>query len=132
MESFPSMKAKPPEGWTLGEVTITIERPEKKKIPVMAWRLGALAVHERISVGLKEAVITHGPTGLRIYSFPTKEIAAECAEMLEPLTDWAAISKVMKRGSRLFPKVKKIIGEIEDRLGHVGNAPDSSNRTPRD
>lgn len=115
-ESFPSMEAPPPAGWTLGEVTLTIDRPKKKKIPIVAWRRGAMAVHERVSVGLKEAVITHAPTGLRIYSFPTRDIAAECAEKLEPLADWDRISKKEKVGSALFPKVKKIIDEIDARL----------------
>jgi len=120
-ERFPSMEAAPPDGWTMGDVTLTIERPKKKKIPVVAWRRGSLAVHDRIAVGLREAVITHAPTGLRIYSFPTREIATECAEKLETLTDWSAISQKQKIGSRLFPKVKKIIEEIEARLDHVGS-----------
>jgi hypothetical protein len=103
----------PPEGWTLGHLTLQLYRPEER-IAVEAWRRGAFAIHERIdSEGNREAVLTHAPTGLRIDSFPTMDDAAECAEKIEPLADWSAISKRFESGSDLYPKIREIAYKIK-------------------
>jgi hypothetical protein len=109
----------PPEGWTLGHVTLDLYYPPSR-IPVEAWRRGAFAIHERIGYNdEKEAVLTHAPTGLRVNGFATMDDAAECAEKIEPLTDWNAIKKMMPLGSDLFPKVKKVVDQIKDRMEAV-------------
>lgn len=107
----------PPEGWTLGHFTVDLHSP-KERIPVEAWRRGAFAVHERCnSDGSKCAVLSHAPTGLRINSFSTMDDAAECAEKIEPLTDWNAITKKFDTGSELYPKVRDVVEEIKNRPG---------------
>lgn len=105
----------PPEGWTLGHVTLTLHSPEER-IPVEAWRRGAWAVHERISRGEKFAVLTHAPTGLRINDFPTMDAAAECADTIEPFADWTSITKKFDTGSDLYPKVRAVVDSINDRI----------------
>lgn len=94
----------PPEGWTLGHVTLFLRYPEER-IPVEAWRRGAFAVHEGDGGGL----LTHAPTGLRIWSFATMDEAAELAEKIEPLADWGAIKDELPFGTELYPKVRDII-----------------------
>jgi hypothetical protein len=106
---------KPPEGWTLGHVTLDLHYPDER-LPVEAWRRGAFALHIRHGVEGKEAIITHVPTGMRInphYSFQTLDGAAECAEKLEPLANWDSIKKAMGSGSDLYPKVRSIIDAVK-------------------
>jgi hypothetical protein len=122
-EQFPeTVVQRPPEGWMLGEVTLHIERPEEKKLTVEAWRRGVFAVHQRIFADgeAEEAVITHAPTGYRICALDTMDDAAGCAELLESLTDWSAISKKFPPGSKLYPKVKKTVDRFQSR-GVVGS-----------
>lgn len=109
---------KPPEGWTLGHVTLDLHYPDEH-IPVEAWRRGAFAIHERVGSDGNRAVLTHAPTGLRINAFVTMDDAAECAEKIEPLTDWNAITKKFETGSDLFPKVRDVVDAIKDRASSV-------------
>lgn len=118
-EFIETIVERPPEGWTLGHVTIQLYYPEER-IPVEAWRKGAFAVHERMGWAGKEAILTHAPTGLRINSFSTMDDAAECAEKIEPLTDWGAVEKKFDTGSELFPKVSDVVEAIKDRPRVVG------------
>lgn len=113
---------KPPSGWTLGHVTLDLHYPDER-IPVEAWRRGAFAIHERVGSDGKQAVLTHAPTGLRINAFATMDDAAECAEKIEPLTDWNAIKQKFETGSELFPKVRDVVDEIKNRtLDPVGGS----------
>jgi hypothetical protein len=105
---------RPPEGWTLGHVTLHLHNPDER-IPVEAWRRGAFAIHERMDYDGKTAVLSHAPTGLCVNNFASMDDAAECAERLEPLTDWAAISERFEAGSDLYPKVRGIVEAIKDR-----------------
>lgn len=109
---------KPPVGWTLGHVTLDLHYPDERT-PVEAWRRNAFAIHERIGSDGKEAVLTHAPTGLRINTFATMDDAAECAEKIEPLTDWGAINKKFDTGSELFPKVRDVVENIKGRPAPV-------------
>jgi hypothetical protein len=111
----------PPEGWTLGHVTLDLHYPEER-VPVEAWRHGPFAVHERTGSEGKEAVLTHVPTGRRVNSFATMDEAVECAETIEPFTDWDAIKQQMPPGSDLCPKVQKIVDEIKKRPSVVLSA----------
>ena len=117
---LPTMTGTPPEGWAPGYVTIHIERPEETRIPVEAWRRGAFAIHGReywADDGEKmesEAVLTHAPTGLRIYSFSDPAMAAKLAEAIAPLTDWDSIPTKMGRGSDLYFKVREVIDALEE------------------
>ncbi|WP_316176196.1 hypothetical protein [Bradyrhizobium sp. SZCCHNRI1073] len=104
-----------PEGWALGEVIIQIERPKRKRLQVEAWKRGPFAMHEREFADGRETVLTHAPTGLRIFSFPSVEQTIELADRIEPLTDWSAITKKMPLGSDLYPKVREIIDDINQR-----------------
>ena len=81
-------------------------------------RRGAFGIHKRHLGGFEEFVLSHAPTGLRIYSFATSDDAAECAKRLEPLTDWSAISEKFESGSDLFSRVKPIVEEIHERDRH--------------
>lgn len=116
-EFIETIVERPPEGWTLGHVTLDLHYPDER-IPVEAWRRNAFAIHERVGSYGKEAVLTHAPTGLRIYSFSTMDDAVECAEKIEPLTDWSAINKKFDTGSELFPKVRKVVESIKDSGTH--------------
>ena len=100
----------PPEGWTLGHVTVTLR--DNKRVPIEAWRRGAFAVHEVFSPN-KGGRLTHAPTGLKIWFSGTMDQAAELAEKLEPLADWNAITKALPLGSDLYPKVRQVIDEME-------------------
>ena len=111
-EFIETVVERPPEGWTLGHVTLQLYGPEER-IPVEAWRLKAFAVHERMGSEGKEAVLTHAPTGLRVNSFATMDEAAECAEKIMPLADWAAVTKRFDTGSDLFPKVRDVVEAIK-------------------
>jgi hypothetical protein len=104
----------PPDGWTLGHVTLNLRNPDER-IPVEAWRRSSFAIHEKITADHKQALLTHTPTGMLINAFATMDDAAECAERLEPLTDWSAIKAGMPAGSELFPKVRAVVEEIQDR-----------------
>lgn len=121
-EFIETVVERPPEGWTLGHVSLNLHHPDER-IPVEAWRRSAFAIHERMGSSGKEAVLTHAPTGLRINSFESMDDAAECAEKIEPLTDWAAIDKKFDTGSNLFPKLRDIVEEIKGRPSVVGNVP---------
>lgn len=119
-EFLTTVVERPPEGWTLGYFTLNLHYPDER-IPVEAWRRGAFAVHERVGSDGKQAVLSHAPTGLRINSFSTMDEAAECAEKIEPLTDWNAITKKFDTGSELFPKVRDVVEAIKNRpLDPVG------------
>ncbi len=102
----------PPDGWTLGHVTITLHHPNER-IPVEAWRKGAFAVHP--TENPNGARLTHAPTGLRIHSARSMDEAVEFAERIEPFYDWEAIKEKMPVGTKLYPKVRKIIDEFEAR-----------------
>jgi len=102
-----------PEGWDKGNVIVHIERPRVRKIQVEAWRRGPFALHEREFSGERETILTHAPTGLRIYSFPSVEQVIELAERIEPLADWSAITKKMPPGSDLYPKVREVVDDIK-------------------
>lgn len=104
----------PPDGWTLGHVTLTLHGPEER-IPVEAWRSGAFAIHEGVGRDGKEAVLTHAPTGLRIHSFATMDDAAECAEKIERLTDWCSVTKRFDGQSDLYPRVRDVVEAIKKR-----------------
>lgn len=110
----------PPEGWSLGHVTIQCYGPDER-FAVEAWRYGVFAVHERNTLDDgKEAVLTHAPTGLRINSFPTMDQATECAEKIEPLTDWGAITKRFDTGSDLYPRIRDVVEAIKGISSDVG------------
>jgi hypothetical protein len=101
----------PPEGWTLGHVTLQLHCPDER-IPVEAWRNGAFAVHqvERELPGR----LTHAPTGLRINDFASMDDAVMCAEKIEPFTDWSAITKRFELGSDgLYARVKEIVDAVK-------------------
>jgi hypothetical protein len=100
----------PPEGWTLGHVTLTLLNPEER-VPVEAWRRGAFAVHEAEGGGR----LTHAPTGLRIWTCDTMDTAAELAQRIEGLADWESIKKMLPPKTELYPRVRSIIDEIETR-----------------
>jgi hypothetical protein len=104
----------PPEGWTMGYLTLDLNYP-KERIPVEAWRRGAFAIHEGMNSDGKIAILSHAPTGLRINAFATMDEAAECAEKIEPFTDWNAITKKFETGSDLYPKVRDAVEEIKNR-----------------
>lgn len=106
---------KPPGGWSLGHVTLDLHYPDER-IPVEAWRRGPFAIHIRRGSEGKDVIITHVPTGMRVnphYSFQTLAGAAECAEKLEPLTDWLSIKQAMEPGSDLYPKVRSIVDDVK-------------------
>ena len=100
----------PPEGWTLGHVTLTLRYPDER-IPVEAWRRGAFAVHE-VELGAR---LTHAPTGLRIWTCGTMDEAVELADRIEPLADWSAFKEELKGpiGDELYPKVREVIDQME-------------------
>lgn len=102
----------PPEGWTLGHVTVQLYGPEER-IPIEAWRRGPLAVHE---VDMeRRGRLTHAPTGLKITpDFATMDEAVACAERLEPLTDWSVIKERFKSGGSdgLYERVRDIVDAI--------------------
>ena len=106
-----TVSGSPPEGWSLGHVTLTLKYPDER-IPVEAWRRGAFAVHERTK---KDWRLTHVPTGLHIWTAPTADVAAEFAEAIEPLADWDAIKTMMPAGSDLYPKVRAVMENFETR-----------------
>jgi hypothetical protein len=99
----------PPEGWTLGHVTVQLHGPDER-IPVEAWRRGTFAVHEV----LLKAVLTHAPTGLKISNFVTMDDAVMCAEKIEPFTDWSAIKDRFKPGESggLYERVRDVVDAI--------------------
>jgi hypothetical protein len=101
---YETLDCPPPHGWTLlTPVTIQLYGP-KAKLEVMAWCHGAFGVHETHE--LEPWILTHVPTGLRIHSFEAMQDAVRFAQIIEPLADWAAITKKVKRGSSLFPQVR--------------------------
>jgi hypothetical protein len=102
-----------PEGWTAGYVTVTLRNPDRR-LPVEAWRRGAFAIHEVLSPtgGFR---LSHAPTGLCIWSFEALEDAVELAEKIEPLADWNSFKKMLPPGTELYPKVRRVIDEIDGR-----------------
>src|SRR5260370_23604823 len=116
-EFIETVVGNPPEGWTLGHVTLQLYRPEERRA-VEAWRHGAFAVHQRDSIEFP-ARLTHAPTGLRINDFYSMDDAAMCAEQIEPLTDWNAITEMMPSGSELYPKVRQVIEVLKWRPSSV-------------
>lgn len=105
----------PPEGWKHGHVTLTLRYPDERKA-VQAWRRGAFAVHELADQ--KGARLTHAPTGFQIWTCDTMGRAAELAEAIEPLADWAAISEAIPAGNHLYPKVRAVIDQITLEAAH--------------
>lgn len=103
----------PPEGWTLGHVTLTLHSPPER-IAVEAWRRGAFAVHQ-VFWPESGGRLTHAPTGLKIWCFASMDEAAELAEKIEPLADWNSIREMLPSGTELYPKVRTIIDEIGER-----------------
>lgn len=101
----------PLEGWQRGHVSLALRNPPER-LPVEAWRHGAFAIHETFGYDGEGARLTHAPTGLAIYTFDTKDQAAECVKHIEPLADWDSIKSEMKSGSDLYHKVRPIIEEI--------------------
>ena len=123
-EFIETVVERPPEGWTLGHVTVQLHHPDER-LPVEAWRRGAFAIHERVGPNCeKEAVLTHAPTGLRVNSFATMDDATECADKIEPFADWGAITKKFETGSDLYPKVRDVVDAIKGRHDPVGQAHD--------
>lgn len=100
------------EGWQRGHVSLALTRP-REMVPVEAWRRGAFAIHEAFDNDREVARLTHAPTGLAIYTFDTKEQAAECVKRIEPLADWESIKDEMRRDSGLYKKVRPIIDDID-------------------
>jgi len=102
----------PPEGWTLGHVTLQLYGPEER-IPVEAWRRGPFAVHE-VEREMRGR-LTHAPTGLKIaLDFASMDDAVACAEKIEPLADWYAIKERFKSGGSegLYERVRDIAHAI--------------------
>lgn len=100
----------PPDGWTPGHATLTLKSPDDR-VAIEAWRSGAFAIHE-VRFGWH---LTHVPTGLRIWTFDTPELAAECAQRIRSFADFDAIKEKMPKGSDLYPRVRAVIDEIEQR-----------------
>lgn len=102
----------PPEGWTLGHVTIQLHGPEER-VPVEAWRRGPFAVHE-VNREMKGR-LTHAPTGLRIApDFASMDEAVVCAEKIEPLTDWLSIKGPFSSGDSagLYERVREMADAV--------------------
>lgn len=99
-----------PTGWIPGHVTVTLRHGERAAVE--AWRHSAFAIHQIIGFGWR---LTHAPTGLTIWTFDSVVDAVECVSRIEPLAEWAAITKRMPPGSDLYPKVRAAIDEIEAR-----------------
>jgi hypothetical protein len=110
-ELIETVTGAPPDGWEHGEVIISLRNPNDRAV-VEAWRLGSFAVHAVVGGGWR---LTHAPSGLRIWSFSTTREAIELAERIEAMTDWTAIKKELPMGSKLYPKVRKVIDEIVER-----------------
>lgn len=107
-EFYPTLSRQPDrDGWSPGHVTVQLHRP-KEKLAVEAWVRGPFAVHETVS----GATLTHAPTGLAIYRFDAMEQAAECAERIEAIDDFASRKKAYPSGSEVYPKVRAVIDEI--------------------
>jgi hypothetical protein len=104
----------PPDGWSLGHVTIN-GRSEDDRMPIEAMRRGAFAVHEVNRIDGRGWRVSHAPSGLQIWTFSTFSEAIELAERIESMTDWGQIKKQLPSGTNLFPKVRAIINEIADR-----------------
>ena len=102
----------PPEGWSIGHMKIHPKDPKSEPCPVIteAWTKGAFAIHLTKHGGAR---LSHVPTGMGIWTFETPDLAAECAEKIEPFTDWSAIKDGIRAGGDLYPKVRSIIDQIE-------------------
>lgn len=100
------VSGKRPAGWTKGHVTLQLRHGTS--LCVEAWRRGAFAVH-RVRLERGEGRLTHAPSGLQIWTFPTTTDAVELAEKIEGLADWGAIEKKMPRGSALGKRVRNVI-----------------------
>jgi hypothetical protein len=110
---FTTAKGEPPQGWERGFVTLTLRDPEGQ-LPIEAWRWGPFAVHENCR-GWR---LTHAHSGLLIWTFDTAELAVECADRIAALADFDAIKERIPAGTDLYPKVQKVIDEIEHRDMH--------------
>jgi hypothetical protein len=110
-ELLPRVSHLPPEGWTLGHVTIQ-GRDDGDAEPIEALRHGSFAVHEIVGGDDNYWRVSHAPSGLRIWEFRKIKDAIALAERIEAFTDWNAIKGVMPRGSELYPKVRAVIDEI--------------------
>lgn len=98
-ELIETVLGSPPEGWTLGHVTVSLK---SGRASVEAFRRGAFAVHEDVGNTFR---LTHAPTGLLISTFDDMDCAAAAAEAIEPLADWNAITKEVPPDSELKGKV---------------------------
>src|SRR5262245_46124982 len=92
-EFFETVVERPPKGWKLGYFTLSLRNPDEHKV-IEAWRHGAFAVHQVRSGGR----LSHAPTGLGIWTFDTLDLAAECAERIEPLAAWEDFDKPIPSG----------------------------------
>jgi hypothetical protein len=97
----------PPEGWSLGHVTIDLKNPDER-VAVEAFRRGVFAIHQVWSGRWR---LSHAPTGLQIWTTDTLGKTAELADRILPLADWGAIEKMEPSGSPLYPKVRAVIDE---------------------
>lgn len=104
----------PPDGWKLGHISVLLKH-DGTRISVEAWCRGAFAIHEVEWSGGGAARLTHAPTGLKIWTFASVEDAAEAAETIEPLADWASIKKELPLGTELYPKVREVFDKIDAR-----------------
>lgn len=83
----------PPDGWAFGHVRVITDIGAA--FIVECWTHGAFAVHPlEVESGPRKrlARLSHIPTGLNIGTFETLDLAAEAAELIEPLTDWTTIN----------------------------------------
>ena len=110
----------PPEGWTRGDTKLRVADPAEI-VKVEAWRRGAFAVHEVLLDEGPYGLITHAPTGYRIAVCSTMDIAAEVAEAIEPLADWAAITERSPEDRQLGRRVMDAVLaiDVEMRLGRI-------------
>ena len=103
----------PPPGWSLGHVTINGRNGQR--MPIEAMRHGHFAVHEVERMAGRGWRLTHAPSGLQIWTFPTLEQAIELAERIEGFTDWGAFDKMLPAGTDLYPRVREVVDHIAPR-----------------
>lgn len=111
-ELIETLIAIPPQGWSIGHVTIQ-GRSDSDKAPIEALRRGAFAVHEVYSLDGKGWRVSHAPTGLQIWTFDSMDEAILLVESIESFTDWHSISKMLPYGTELYPKVRAEIDRIK-------------------
>lgn len=100
----------PPAGWKAGSFRLSLTRPHEQKV-IEAWVNGPFAIHETIE-GWR---LSHIPTGLAVTSFATPELAAECADRIGRLADFSVVTEQFESGSKLYPLVRAIVDEIQER-----------------